>query len=66
MDLLKSNDDILSYFSITHNDIEDIDNLLQLEFGLKHLMTKLKSKNYASQVLHEQYWNRTRALLELP
>ena len=37
MDLLKSNDDILSYFSITHNDIEDIDITCatELEFWVK-------------------------------
>ncbi|CDI48214.1 glutamine synthetase [Clostridium tetani] len=63
MNLLKSNNDILSYFSINYDDIEDIDVTCatELEFWVKTPNDKAEIEELStSQVLHEQYWNRTK------
>lgn len=63
MDLLKSNEHILSYFSINYNDIKDVDITCatELEFWVKTPNDKAEIEELStSQVLHEQYWNRTK------
>lgn len=63
MNLLKSNDNILSYLSINFNDIESIDitSATELEFWVKTPNDKAEIEELCtSQVLHEQYWNKTK------
>ncbi|MBM7871968.1 glutamine synthetase [Clostridium pascui] len=63
MELLKSHPYVLSEFNATFDDIEDvvITSATELEFWVKTPNDKAETEELStSQVLHEQYWTRTK------
>ncbi|WP_097027750.1 glutamine synthetase [Clostridium peptidivorans] len=63
MELLKSHPYVLSEFNTTFDDIEDIviTSATELEFWVKTPNDKAETEELStSQVLHEQYWTRTK------
>lgn len=63
MELVKTHPNFLSEFNITYDDIEDVvvTSATELEFWVKTPNDKATTEELStSQVLHEQYWTRTR------
>lgn len=63
MELVKTHPNVLSEFNITYDDIEDVvvTSATELEFWVKTPNDKATIEELStSQVLHEQYWTRTR------
>ncbi|MEW9096739.1 MAG: glutamine synthetase [Clostridiaceae bacterium] len=66
MDLFKAYPDTLSSFGINYNDIDyiDVTSATELEFWVKTPNDKAEIEELStSQVLHEQYWTRTKGIV---